>query len=210
MEIKEKIIVKTAELFSMMGMKALTMDMIASGLGISKRTLYEHFRDKDELLLQAIDHMIRKNNIRLMEISAQSPDVIDAIFVITEMQHRQMMTINPVIFEDMKRYMFRVNLSYYRNREKCREFSVIYHLMERGIRDGVFREDLKIDIVDLFISELVIMFHSSDALKGMKMTRQEAMVNIFIPYFRGLCTPRGIGLLETYSQRCQVEEDMKS
>jgi AcrR family transcriptional regulator len=198
MEPKEKILARTGELFRMMGMKALTMDRVAADLGVSKRTIYEFFGDKEALMLASFDYMIKKNNQHLIEVASKSPNVIEAIFVIAEIQHRQMVTSNPIIFDDLKRFFVKLNASYYNNREKCREFSVVFNLLERGKREGVFREELKIDIVDTFMMELIMFFHVSEAMKSMKLSQEEAVLNIFMPYLRGLCTARGLELLEQY------------
>lgn len=72
------------------------------------------------------------------------------------------------------------------------------HLVGEGNKGRVFREELNIDLVDTFILEMIIMFHSSHALKMMKMTRKEALENIFMPYFRGISTPTGVGLIDMY------------
>lgn len=136
MDTKEKILQRTGELFRMMGMKSLTMDFIAADLGISKRTLYELFSDKDSLMLHTIDYMIMESNKRLLDLMKGTENVIEAIFVIIVEQQRQMMESSPVIIEDFQRYIMRLKSSYYDNREKCREFSVSYTLLERGIREG--------------------------------------------------------------------------
>lgn len=197
METREKILQRTGELFRMMGMKSLTMDYIAADMGISKRTIYELFPDKDTLMLHSIEYMIMESNKSVLDLVRKADNVVEAIFVMIDAQHRQMMESNPVILEDLQRYFVRLQTSYYANREKCREFSVSYTLLERGIKEGIFREELKIDLVDTFILELIVMFHNSQALKQMKMTRQEALDNIFLPYFRGICTPKGLKLIES-------------
>ena len=196
METREKILQRTGELFRMMGMKSLTMDYIAADMGISKRTIYELFPDKDTLMLHSIEYMIMESNKSVLDLVRKADNVVEAIFVMIDAQHRQMMESNPVILEDLQRYFVRLQTSYYANREKCREFSVSYTLLERGIKEGIFREELKIDLVDTFILELIVMFHNSQALKQMKMTRQEALDNIFLPYFRGICTQEGLKLIE--------------
>lgn len=196
METREKILQRTGELFRMMGMKSLTMDYIAADMGISKRTIYELFPDKDTLILHSIEYMIMESNKSVLDLVRKADNVVEAIFVMIDAQHRQMMESNPVILEDLQRYFVRLQTSYYANREKCREFSVSYTLLERGIKEGIFREELKIDLVDTFILELIVMFHNSQALKQMKMTRQEALDNIFLPYFRGICTQEGLKLIE--------------
>jgi AcrR family transcriptional regulator len=196
METREKILQRTGELFRMMGMKSLTMDYIAADMGISKRTIYELFPDKDTLMLHSIEYMIMESNKSVLDLVRKADNVVEAIFVMIDAQRRQMMESNPVILEDLQRYFVRLQTSYYANREKCREFSVSYTLLERGIKEGIFREELKIDLVDTFILELIVMFHNSQALKQMKMTRQEALDNIFLPYFRGICTQEGLKLIE--------------
>lgn len=201
METKEKILFRTSELIRIMGMKSLTMDFIAADLGISKRTIYELFTDKDNLMLRATEYMTMSNNKRLLDLMKGTENVIEAIFVMIELQHRQMEESNPVVMEDLQRYFVRLQTFYHANREKCREFSINYNLLERGIREGVFRAELKIDLVDTFIMEMIIMFHSSQALKMMKMTREEAIDNIFLPYFRGICTPKGVELLASYAEK---------
>jgi TetR/AcrR family transcriptional regulator, cholesterol catabolism regulator len=200
---KERILSRTFELFRMMGMKSLTMDFIAMDLGISKRTIYELFRDKDELLMQTIEYWIKANNIRLMQIIDQTDNVVEAIFVIIDQQHKQITSQNLIIFEDLKKFFVRLKASYYANREKCREFSVSYALLERGKREGIFREELKIDVVDTFIFELVNLFHNSEGIRLMQLNRKEALENIFLPYFRGICTNEGQKLIDSYLHKLE-------
>jgi AcrR family transcriptional regulator len=204
MDTKERILNRTGELFQMMGMKSLTMDFIAVDLGISKRTIYELFRDKDELLLQAIEYWIMSNNARMLQIVNQTENVIEAIFVMIEHQHRQMASYNPVILEDMKKYFTRLNALMYANREKCREFSVSYTLIEKGKKEDIFRKELKIDVVDNFIHELINLFHNSEGIRLMHLNQKDALDNIFLPYFRGICTRKGQELMDSYINKTGI------
>jgi AcrR family transcriptional regulator len=204
LDTRERILSRTAELFQLMGSKSLTMDFIAMDLGISKRTIYELFRDKDEILLNAIEYWIKTNNIKLLQMLENTDNVIEAIFVIIEHQHKQITSQNLIIFEDLKKFFVRLHASYYANREKCREFSVSYALLERGKREGVFREELKIDVVDAFIFELVNLFHNSEGIRMMELNRREAMENIFMPYFRGICTGKGQKLIDSYLHNLEL------
>ena len=204
METRERILSRTAELFQIMGMKSLTMDFIAVDLGISKRTIYELFKDKDELVLHAVEYWIKSNNAKLMEFVDQTDNVIEAIFVIIDHQHKQMTSKNLIIFEDLKKIFVRLNASWHTNREKCSEFSVSFALLERGKKEGVFRDELKIDVVDSFIFELVNLFHSSEGIRLMKLSRKEALENIFLPYFRGICTVNGQELIDSYLHKLEL------
>jgi len=117
---------------------------------------------------------------------------------------RKISSQNLIIFEDLKKFFVRLNASWHTNREKCREFSVSYALIERGKKEGVFRDELKIDAVDTFIFELINMFHNSEALNLMNLNRREVLDNIFLPYFRGICTLKGQELMETYIHKLGV------
>jgi AcrR family transcriptional regulator len=206
MDTKERILCRTGELFMMFGEKSLTMDSIAADLEISKRTIYELFRDKDDLLLQSVEYWIVKNNQKLLEIVEKSAHVIEAIFVMIDHQHRLMSTYHPVILGDLKKYFVRLSASYYSKRDKCREFSVIYALLEKGKREGIIREELKIDIIDTFIYEMLNMVHNSEGIKLIRLTSQDAIGHIFLPYFRGICTRKGQELIEVYSEKIQFHK----
>jgi TetR/AcrR family transcriptional regulator, cholesterol catabolism regulator len=197
-ETRERVLSRTAELFQQIGMKSLTMDFIAVDLGISKRTIYELFKDKDELLLQAIEYWIKSRNAKLMQIIDHTDNVIEAIFVIIEHQHKQISSQNLIIFEDLKKFSLRLNASWHSNREKCREYSISYALIERGKKEGVFREELKVDVVDMFIFELVNLYHTSEGIHLLNLNRKDAMENIFLPYLRGICTVSGQELIDSF------------
>ena len=180
------------------------MDFIAVDLGISKRTIYELFKDKDELVLHAVEYWIKSNNAKLMEFVDQTDNVIEAIFVIIDHQHKQMTSKNLIIFEDLKKIFVRLNASWHTNREKCREFSISFALLEKGKKEGVFRDELKTDVVDSFIFELVNLFHSSEGIRLMNLSRKEALENIFLPYFRGICTVNGQELIDSYLHKLEL------
>ena len=78
METRDRIISKSIELFVRFGIRYVTMDQIAAELGISKRTIYELFKDKDDLLLQCIEEMGKRNNRELHDIVVKSENVIEA------------------------------------------------------------------------------------------------------------------------------------
>ena len=187
----------------LMGVKNLTMDAIAIDLGISKRTIYELFHDKDDLILQTFEYMILESNKKLLEIVEKTEHVIEAIFVIIEQQHRQMLSLNPVFLEDMKKYFLRLNVKFHAECKMNNKLSVSYALLEKGIREKIFRDDLKIDIVDSFLHELVNMFHNNEGIRLMNLSKKDAMDSIMLPYFRGISTPKGLQLIDAYFSKSE-------
>ena len=198
MEAKERIKERAGELFSSIGIKNLTMDALALDLGISKRTIYEHFKDKDDLVIQVIEHQIITNNQVFLEIISKAGDVIEALFLIIRQEHERFRNINPVYKEDLKKYFPRINECFYQDNEKLKEFSASYTLLEKGKSDGVFRSDLNIEIADNFLHELIIFLHNSERIRLMNLKEEAVLEFIILPYFRGICTRKGQELMEKY------------
>lgn len=198
METRERILIRAGELFLAMGIRSVTMDYIAADLGISKRTIYELFRDKEDLVIQCIESQILKNNSQLLQIVAGTENAIEALFTIIEREHNRMSSFNPVFLEDMKKYITRIYECFYENNEKIREFSVSYAILEKGIREEIFRREINIEIVDNFLHELVNFLHNSERLKLLNLNKESILQNILLPYFRGICTRKGLDLIDQY------------
>ncbi len=182
----------------MVGIRSVTMDYIAADLGISKRTIYELFRDKDELVIQVIEHVMINNNRKLLEIVAETENAIEALYLIIEREHNRMMSFSPVFVEDMKKYFSRIHECFFEDLTKIREFSVSYAILERGLKENIFRKELAIDIVDNYLHELVHFLHTSQRLRLMNLSKEDVLANILLPYFRGICTRKGQELIDKY------------
>ena len=104
MEIREKIIEEALSQFLTYGIRNVTMDRIAANIGISKRTVYEIFKDKTELIHTCIKELRQKHEERNHEIISSSRNVIDTIFTFMREGIKNMSSINPVFFMDMKKF----------------------------------------------------------------------------------------------------------
>ncbi len=198
METKDKIIKKASCLFLDMGIRNITMDQIASEAGVSKRTIYELFRDKDDLVIQSLIELIIINNKQMISIIGQSQHVIEAIFLIMkrEIEHRN--SYSQIFIEDMKKYYSTVNETLYSHKESLKEFSASYTLLERGIREEIFRKDIQIELVDNFLYELINLMERSVRIKALKPQPEDVLRSIFLPYLRGICTQKGVALMNHY------------
>lgn len=198
METREKILVKASELFLGMGVKNVTMDYIASELGVSKRTIYELFKDKDDQVVQSLREMIIDNNKQMIGIISETEHVIEAIFLIMKREIERQKDYTKVFVEDIKKYFPAVNESLFSCKENLKEFSASYALLEKGIRENIFRQDIQIELVDNFLHELIGLLHSSERLRALNPAPSDVLKSIFLPYLRGICTWEGIELMDKY------------
>lgn len=198
MDPKEKILKHASELFMSMGIRYVTMDSIASNLGISKRTIYELFKDKEDLLIQSLSQMIIEDNKKAVEIIENTENIVEALVIIFKRQEEKRKTYSQAFIEDAKKYFIAVNANFFSCRENLKKFSATYVILEKGVQQGIVRKELKIELVDNFIHEILSLIHNSERLQLLNPDDADIQTNIFIPYFRGICTDKGIKLINQY------------
>lgn len=197
MDIKERIIVESGKLFVKYGIRSMTMDALSEQMHISKRTIYEHFRDKDDLLLEVVKYHKERESDEAHRIIDDCDSAIEAMFRIMKRSIRQMRQLNPLFFHDFQKYHPEV-LESISEHPNIRDFSVTLNLLETGVRQGVFRKDIHIDIVNRTLHELFNLFAPDSSLVQDDYSRKEMFDHIIIPYFRGISTEKGQILLEKH------------
>ena len=195
-EYDARIISGAAELFRVYGIKAVTMDDIASQLGVSKRSIYERFRDKDTLLYAVLDSMIAKQRERIESILESSPDVISAIFTIIRTSRDHAATMNPLINADLRKYHSKVMK---RLAEKCGhpDHEAGVKILEKGIQQGIFRETINTDILSRAFRGIAAMTGEKELIPSEMFERREIMRNVMVSFMRGISTPRGVQLIDS-------------
>ena len=193
-EVRERIIVESGQLFSRYGIRTMTMDALAEHMGISKRTIYERFKDKDTLLLEVIRYYKEQTSKEAHRLIEQSDNAIEALFRIIRMTVAQMSRMSPAFFHDFKKYHQKVFRQFAEPGE-FRDMSMTQKLLETGIKQEVFRDDINIEIVNHAIHALFDLFGHSSAMIDAGLDRKDMFDHILIPYFRGISTKKGRRLL---------------
>ena len=190
-ELKSRIIDYAMGEFYKRGVRAVKMDEISQGLHVSKRTVYEIFGDKEELLLagmKARDEQMRQQ----LDIYAynEAHNVIDILGYFYKVQMEVNSAIGVSFFEEIHR-MPRI-LEYLKERH-LRQYVDRVKFMKSGIAEGFFRTDvnyeLMLEIVDATMKEIM---HQQLYKEN---TMQEIFDNYFLVIIRGFCTERGVALL---------------
>lgn len=192
MDIKTRILMETGELFGQNGIKNVTMDYIASRMGISKRTIYENFKDKDALVKQVIEEGAKIHKASCLELIEKSENVFEAIFNIGKHNHQTFGKIHPLFFEDLKKYHFNI-YSDVIEKGDFRDTGITYILLERGKKEGLFNDNINIDAVNMFLHEIFRMVHKEEFLK---FGREVLYESVFLPYWMGISTAKGRKIIE--------------
>ena len=173
----------------------MTMDALAEEMGISKRTIYERFKDKDTLLLEVIKHYKNQTREQAYDLIDKSDNVIEALFRIIKLTISQVAQMNPIFFHDFKKYHKGV-FKEFAHPGDIRDYSITQKLFETGMEQGVFRDDLHLDIVNRALHSLFDLFGHDSSLVEAGFDRRDLFEHMIIPYFRGLSTKKGRKLLQ--------------
>ncbi len=191
---KEKIIIKSTEMFLTLGFKSVTMDDIASEMGISKKTIYVHFPNKTKLVESVTMHMFNNIACGVEGVCTLNKNPIEEIYDIknlirdhlkgekTSPQH-QLQKYYPKIFESLKEKQFKIM-------NEC-----VTDNLTRGIELGIYRPNLNIE----FIAR--IYFNNMVCLKDPKLfplkhfSMNELLENFLEYHIRGICTEKGNKIL---------------
>ncbi len=194
MDTRLRILKESGMMFSKYGIRSITMDHIANELGISKRTLYEIFKDKDELVEQAIEEGTKMHKMLCKATLAKSENVIGAIFSILKINNDTFGKINPLFFEDLKKYHSGIFL---RIQEKgdIRDYKITLALLERGVTENVFSSTINMSIANIFVHKMMNIAHS-DEIVG--FSKEEIINSVFLPYLYGISTEKGRELINNY------------
>jgi len=194
LNIQERILEGAATLFKTYGIKSVTMDQLASHLGISKRTIYENFTDKDELLAGVLKMMTEKQKSLTQRIIDESENVIVAIFRILEISRNHLQDLSPAFFADIKKYHHDF---LYKNSAKCEmpDYRNNIQVVIKGIEDNLFRKDINPDLVNRCLYSLGKSTMDGDLYPLEQFTMRDIVKNVYISYLRGISTPEGIDLI---------------
>ena len=201
MEIREKILEGAGKLFVDKGLRDVTMDAIAQSLGVSKRTIYENFRDKEDLISCFLTESMVMHKNGLLEIVKSSENVIEALIRFGSYNSEVFSKINPVYFEDLKKYYAKLFDSIVGG-EKVRNGEISYLILKKGVNEGTFVKTIDIDVVNKFIHNTYEFFFRLDQAES--IPHSKVWQSVFFPYIKGICTERGLEILDAVLQKIKT------
>lgn len=196
---KERIVEHAMQMFAAQGIKSVRMDDIASQLGVSKRTLYELFGDKEQLLYLAIVRFFAHNRARWRAYAETTDNVIEHFFFVQNDMLEQGETASRML-GNLKKFYPEVYARLLhegtaKNREEMRA------MLLRGIGEGLFEERLNIELAIELFYYMASAFPRRELPIPEGMNAREAFIRVASTFFRGISTPKGVQLVDTCTER---------
>ncbi|MBR3091726.1 MAG: TetR/AcrR family transcriptional regulator [Bacteroidaceae bacterium] len=179
--------------FKRKGIKAVKMDDLASSLGISKRTIYELFEDKESLLVEGLKNDLEQNKRYYNELINESDSFFDSFLKWLSVNINQIRGINCNFLIDLTHYQ---KVQDYFNQQKDIRHQESKLLMERGISEGVFRNDIDYDIL-IKVQELLKQEMINRSLVN-ESNLDTYFKSVQLVILRGVCTDKGLQILNKY------------
>lgn len=196
MEIRERIIEEATNQFLQFGIRNVTMDGIAASLGISKRTVYETFKDKTTLVIRCLEVLSKKHEKKNAEIFASSKNVIETIFIYMQEGIKAMNVISPVFFRDMEKFYPKTWQKLRENNEK-EATKLTRELLQKGINEGLFRSEINIAIVSRLFREQMNLLADEKVFPRDEYNYTDVFQSLTINFMRGISTRKGIELIDS-------------
>ncbi len=194
---KSRILEKGAQLFFRYGVKSVTMDAIAADLGISKKTIYQHFPDKDSMVLQVVEIFVQQDEVKWAELDKQFPNVIEKMFKSFEMMKEMLSQMDPRLLFEIEKY-FPNAYKVFRDYNEKGIHAYLINDFKKGIQFGYFRRDIDVELLArLRMAEVGLAF-KPDFYPNNKLSLYETQLTLMDIFMRGILTEKGLTLYNSY------------
>jgi len=198
-ETRERILSASEELFMRYGFRSITMDEIARHLGVSKKTIYQHFADKDEIVCQCIANHMESEKCIAAEIWSKVSNPVEEFLI--EAQHLKFTfnTIHPGILFELKKYHPKAWEIFQEHKQKWILQSVIDNL-KKGVEMGFYRPDIDPEVLGRLRVEQIAMGFDPGIFPNQQFTLKTIQLQLIEHFLHGLLTDKGREFLNLYLQ----------
>lgn len=191
---KDKIIEHSTRMFARDGLKAVRMDDIAAEIGVSKRTIYEHFEDKEALILASLDYFHGRMHAFNDELTRDAGNIIAEYLLLMEVYDSQVDATHRLMGDAHKFYP-RLYEQFIREHSQT-GLQRLRLKIEQGIRDGWLIPTLNIELAMIVVGHSMYGAIKAEGLGDSGATRREAFKFFVTHFMRGIATQKGIELID--------------
>jgi AcrR family transcriptional regulator len=199
METQDKILKTSLELFFKYGIKRVTMDDIARELGMSKKTIYQFYKEKDDLVSQLCKVELAKQQIEFSSLQDQATDPLHEIILISQKMRNMLQPITPVFFLDLQKFYPKAYDQFRSFREYCTSTLIVKNI-KVGVEMGLYRKDINVAFTAEYRMAQIDMlmfgnYFSYDAISFIQA--HELVLDMFV---YSICSLKGHRLLNNYKK----------
>lgn len=204
METKERILKGAEELFFKYGIKSITMDDIAKHLAISKKTIYQFYGDKNDMVETLMKEKLKQDECDLSQIQKESENVIVEVFNIMKHMSAMFASLNPNVFYDLQKYHSKAWALFKAFKNECM-FKMVANSIDKGKKQGLVRADINTSIITKMRLEQIENAFNPQAFPPDKYKIVDVQITMLDHFLHGICTLKGHKLLNKYKEIIEEE-----
>ena len=187
-------------MFMRYGIRSISMDEIASQLGISKKTIYHFFTDKDALVDAVIHIELNQSEEDCHQHKEKSENPVHEIFIATDMVLELLKVMNPTLLFDLQKYH---PSSFKKINDHKNKFlyKLIRENLDKGVTEGYYRPEINTEILTRFRIASIFLTFNPELLPPGKNTIADLVKETTMNFLHGLVTPKGLKLIQKYNQQ---------
>ena len=197
---KETILSSVADLYLKYGVRSVSMDDLAHHQGISKKTLYQYFDDKNDLVNQVTTLLLKERMAQYAAAIKDSSNAMDELFSISKLMRKHFSELNPALMYDLQKYHPEAWGLFLKH-----ENEVVYHLvvknLERGVAESFFRADLNVNVLAKMRVEQIHLSFDERLFPKNEFDFTEVQMQLFDHFVHGVLTETGLELYKNYQKQ---------
>jgi AcrR family transcriptional regulator len=199
-DIKDRIIQGAAELFLKYGVRSVSMDDVARHLSVSKKTLYQYFADKDEMVTMVVVHHMEKDTKQYDGFHQTAKNAIEELVKISACMKRDFQKLHPSLLFDLQKFHAKAWSVWMGHKEVHIKDSIVRNL-KQGIEEGFFRPEINVEVLAIARLELIQLTFDDTVFPADKYNLPEVNIQLFEHFVYGLLTDKGRKMYEKYKQQ---------
>jgi AcrR family transcriptional regulator len=193
----ERIIQGGEELFLQAGIKSVTMDDIAKHLGMSKKTIYHFFNDKNDLVMALVKKKLEEDECQINKIIEESTNVIEEMINMMKCSEEIFSRINPIVIHDMQKYHPDAWSEFQKFKSNVL-VKTLEELLTKGIKQGFIRPEIDVKILAKMRVNQVEMGFNTSIFPIAQFSAWRVQYQLLEHFNYGVCTIKGHKLLDQY------------
>jgi TetR/AcrR family transcriptional regulator, cholesterol catabolism regulator len=196
---KEKILSEAEKLFWKYGVRTVTLDDMAKRLGISKKTIYQHFSDKEEIVYQVVMSRMEQDKSEMDCLNDVSENPVEQMLIMAKVFKEHVEGANPNVIMDVQRYYPKAWALFLAHKENY-ILAGIRDNLNRGVSQGYYRLDIDIDVMARLRAELVQIGFDDRIFPTDRLNTFSIQDQLQHHFLRGLLTDEGFSIYRQYNQ----------
>lgn len=191
----ERILAESLKLFKKNGIRSVSMDDVAKELGMSKKTIYQYVENKQDLVEMVLNYMLEKESTACIDGDIESMNAIDFLLAVSRNVSKQMKDLNPINAFELQKYypaIFREFVI----KKRDHVFLQVKQNFAQGIAEGIYRNDLDIDLVARLYIQKLIDVHDPEFLSSVNFGFEKVFQVMFDNHIRGIANAIGLAHYE--------------